>query len=173
MQEWTPAESKLCVFLAANSPIYRRKNRVIALTVTKYGVATIASLIACVLTEISLDYIGAIIMAPLYFAILVACRCFGKGPAWLCALISVPMMAWIISPDESLAMEIEEIPRLIGNIAVEVAILVLWPSAGFGDWSYRLSAIQRRTIASIKNQNSSSVSSIGRPSAASRSTITS
>lgn len=170
---WTPAENKLCSYLVDTSTRYSKKNNK-TLTIFRYGVVVCLMTVAWVVSEYENDVLlGQPSIEAFYFAVLLAARVLGKWPAWVCAALSVLSICWVLPPDESFAVSYENLPRLASNVAVLCGILLLWPAAGFGDWFYRLSALQRRAIESSKDQNSSSLSAIGRPSAASRSTITS
>lgn len=126
--------------------------------------------VAWAVSEYELDILfGHPSLVAFYLAMLLSARVLGKGPAWVCAALSILCICWVLPPDESFAVYPEHLTRAAGNAIVLCGTLLLWPPAGFGDWFYRLYAIQRRIMMSIMRQNSSSSSSIGSPRAASRS----
>jgi hypothetical protein len=170
---WTPAESKLCSYLADRSPRYNKRSKTIP-TITRYGVAACLLVVSWAVSEYETDILfGVPSIEAFYFAVLLAARVLGKGPAWFCAALSMLYICWVLPPDDSLMVYHAHLHRAASNAAAIFGTLLLWPSAGFGDWFYRLGSLQRRAMESSKDQNSSSVSAIGRPSAASRSVITS
>jgi hypothetical protein len=170
---WTSAENKLCSYLIDRSPRYNKRSKKKP-TIIRYGVAACLLVVAWSVSEYETDILfGVPSVEAFYFAVLLAARVLGKGPAWICAALSMLYICWVLPPDESLMVDRAHLHRAASNAAAIFGTLLLWPSAGFGDWFYRLASLQRRAIESSKDQNSSSLSAIGRPSAASRSTITS
>lgn len=173
MTKWTPAEARLCRFLAAECPRYQHLNGG-PRKAAGYGFAFALTMLAAIILELeSLWLSTSLTLCTLACATMITARCAGRGPAWLSVALSIPVIFWYIPPLDSFAVEIAYIPRVIGNIGISVGVVWLWPPSGFGDLRYLISSIQRRTIASIVPQKNSSSSDIGRLSVASRSTTTS
>lgn len=168
--EKTPKEQRLCAFIAEHSPKYNGGSNA-ARQLIRYGLATALTGAAAAIVHAESFLIPILTYSPLYLSMMLSARLFGKGQAWLSAVLAMLVIMWWSPPGGS--FEVSEPIRVIGNGIALACVLLLWPASGFGDCSYRLSAIHRRIMASSNAQNSSSFSVIGRPSADSRSAITS
>jgi hypothetical protein len=167
MSGWTAREERLCTFLSKHSQRYRAPSP----TVLLYVISAALTLFSCLMVQAEYEVIGVATHFPAYVALILAIRLCGRGPAWLSVVVATLGIMWFIPPPDSFAVATEEVPRLLNNICGMTALVTMWPRRHFGDMSYRLLAIQRRAIESIRRQNSSSSSAIGRASIASRSTI--
>ena len=168
MARWTDAEARLFARLSECSPYYKSAE---SGGVLPYLAALALSLCACLFVELEICLFGVATHFPIYVALILSIRYCGRRAAWFSAAVSTLGVMWFIPPMNSLAVDLAEIPRLLNNVAAMGAVILLWPRHSFGDLAYRLSAIQRRAMASIRRQKSSSSSSIGRLSIASRSRI--